>query len=68
MSSHIFLRKESQMDNKGWPEMDELGNIKGLELSMFDVITKEDQTNVIVEKQNTQLQIYERRLKRECTT
>ena len=56
------------MDNKGWPEMDELGNIKGLELSMFDVITKEDQTNVIVEKQNTQLQIYERRLKRECTT
>ena len=56
------------MDIKGWPEMDELGNIKGLELSMFDVITKEDQTHVIVEKQNTQLQMYERMVKHDCTT
>ena len=56
------------MDNKGWPEMDELGNIKGLELSIFDIINKEDKTETIVAKQNKQLQMYERRVNCECTT
>ena len=56
------------MDNKGWPEMDELGNIKGIKISMFDKITEKDNINIVASKQQKQLKTYERMVRRECTT